>query len=101
MGVREEAMNLQRQRILELGDDRQAGLSYDPARACAVQSLEVSDLGGVLALAVPSRREVGLEGHLDEHRPADSRHLGQERGRVGNVLEHVETGDCRGRMRAP
>ena len=37
----------------------------------------------------PPRRQVGLERHLHHHRAARARHLGQQRRRVGDVLEHV------------
>ena len=43
----------------------------------------------MVALAFASRREIGLEWHLNEHRPAHTRDLGDERRRIGHVLEHV------------
>ena len=43
----------------------------------------------VLALAGASRRHVALERHLDDHCRAHARDLGQQRGRVGHVLQHV------------
>jgi hypothetical protein len=79
----------ERQRVLELAGDRQAGAGDDRSRRASVQALQVPDLGGVLALAGASRRHVCLQWHLDDHRLAHPPHLGQQRRRVGYVLEHV------------
>ncbi len=67
----------------------QAGPRDDLPRAGAVQPLQVADLVGVLALGGPPRRHVGLQRHLHHHRPARPRRLGQQRRRIGHVLEHV------------
>ena len=86
----EEAVHRQRQRILELAGDRQARAARRSARdRRAIQALQVSDLGGVRALARAPRRQVGLERHLDEHRAAGAGDLGEQRRGVGHVLEHV------------
>ena len=85
----EEAVDLERQRILELAGDGQAGARDQLAHVAAVESVEVSHLSGALALALPSRREIGLEWHLNEHSPAYAGDLGDERRRIGHVLEHM------------
>jgi len=82
-------VDLERQRILELAGDGQAGARDQLAHVAAVESVEVSHLSGALALALPSRREIGLEWHLNEHSPAYAGDLGDERRRIGHVLEHM------------
>ena len=49
----------------------------------------MADLVGVLALGGAPGREVGLERHLDDDRAAGAGDLGEQRRRVGDVLEHV------------
>ena len=51
----EEALYVKGQWIVELADDGKAGARDDLACGWAVEALEVSDLGGVLALAGPLR----------------------------------------------
>jgi hypothetical protein len=60
-----------------------------PACGGAVEALEMSNLGCVLALGLAARRHVLLERHLHHDGPADPGDLGEERWGVGNVLEHV------------
>jgi len=85
----EEAMHRQRQRVLQLGRDAQARAGDDVARGVSVEPLQVADLDGVLALARPTCRDIGLQRDLDHDGSAGPCDLGQQRGRVGHVLEHV------------
>ncbi len=87
--LREEPVDAQRQRVLELAGDPQARLCDEPPRGCAIEPLQVADLDGVLALAGAPRRDVRLERHLDEHGARRSRDLGEQRCRLSHVLEHV------------
>jgi hypothetical protein len=79
----------QRQRVLELGRDRQPRARDDRADGGAVEPLHVTDLGRVRALARAPRRQVGLERHLHDHRLTCAGHLREQRRGVGHVLEHV------------
>ena len=67
----------------------QPGARDDQPRAVAGEALQVADLLGVLALGGALGREVVLERHLDEDGAAGARDLGEQRRRVGDVLEHV------------
>jgi hypothetical protein len=88
-GRREEAVDRERQRVLELAGHAQPRVADDPPRRVAAQALQMPDLRGVRALGRAARREVVLERHLDDHRPAHPRRLRQQRRRVADVLEHV------------
>ena len=85
----EEEVNLQRQRVLELGGDR------SPARATIARAAARSrrcrwPISSACArLRGAPRRQVRLERHLDHDRAAGAGHLRQQRRRVGDVLEHV------------
>ena len=83
----------QRQRVLELGGDSQARARHDRRDRRAVEALEVADLGGVLALAGPPRREVGLERHLDDAPPAGARDLGEQRA-AGRARARARARGC-------
>jgi hypothetical protein len=54
MSSGEEAVDIQRQRIVELAGDAKAGARNQLACGSTVQALEMSDFGGTLALTSPS-----------------------------------------------
>jgi hypothetical protein len=82
-------VNLERQRVLQLGGQLEPRRARDRARRLARESLQVADLLGVDALGGAPRRDVFLERHLEHDRGADPGDLGQQRRRVGNMLEDV------------
>ena len=86
---REEAVHLQRQRVLQLARDRRPAPAAIARAAARSRLLQVADLGRVSRLDGPPRRPVGLQRHLEDHRAADPRRLAEQRRRVGHVLEHV------------
>ena len=64
----EEQMDAERQWVLQLARDPQARARDDRTHGAAIQSLQVADLGSVLALGGAPRGQVGLQRHLHHHR---------------------------------